>query len=244
MWRQRSPENVVASATKRQSEAFVDQTATLDVWMEEADFLRDGKRSRFEVYFGVPTEALVTVEADTGRLERGIAVFDTTWKVKHQMVDTLAYQKSDAAASGGLVVNQSVFDLLPGEYILGAQFKDLGSGGYGSQFKKINVEHYSGAELEISDIEVALEIFEDYQSAYKSGLQVTPNPTRIFDREKPVKIYYEIYGLSKGAFGQTHYQVDYHVSPMETEKRLVAKVAQSDRKSRQTGLEGNSDDHY
>lgn len=166
----------------------------------------------------------MTVEADTGRLERGIAVFDTTWKVKHQMVDTVAYQKSDAAAPGGLVVNQSVFDLLPGEYILGAQFKDLGSGGYGSQFKKINVEHYSGAELEISDIEVALEISEDYQSAYKSGLQVIPNPTRIFDREKPVKIYYEIYGLSKDAFGQTHYQVDYHVSPMETEKRLVAKV--------------------
>lgn len=55
VWRQRSPENVVASATKRQSEAFVDQTATLDIWMEEADFLRDGKRSRFEVYFGVPT---------------------------------------------------------------------------------------------------------------------------------------------------------------------------------------------
>ena len=225
LWVQRSPESVVISAVNNQSEAFLDETATLDLWLDQADFLADGKRTRLEIYFAVPMEELVPVKLDTGRLQRGIAVFDTTWRVKYQVVDTVRYVKSDLAS--GFVISESAIDLPPGEYILGSQVRDLGSGGYGSQFKRLDIEPYVLGELGMSDIEVATEIFEDYDEAYKSGLGVIPNPTHIFSSERSMHLYYEIYNLLKNEFGQTLYRVTYHIEPLEEKKKFFGRVLRS-----------------
>ena len=225
LWVQRSPENVVASAVKEQSEVFQDEAATIDLWFDHADFLGDGKRSRLELYFAVPLDGLVTIKADTGRLQRGLAVFDTTWRVKYQVIDTIRYTKPEQP--GGYVISESAIELLPGEYILGSQFRDVGSGGYGSQFRRVSVEPYGVGDLAMSDIEVATEIFEDYDEAFKSGLGVIPNPTHIFTNKKPMHIYYEVYNLTKDEYGQSHYRVDYHVEPLEKKRKFFGQVLRS-----------------
>ncbi len=225
LWVQRSPENIVASAVKEQSDAFQDETATIDLWLDQADFQGDGKRTRLEIYFAVSMEGLVPIQSDTGRLERGVAVFDTTWRAKYQMVDTVSYVKSEMAS--GFVISQATVELPPGDYMLGSQVRDVGGGGYGSGFKRLEIEPYEVGVLGMSDIEVATEIFEDYDKAYKSGLRVIPNPTHIFTNQKPMHIYYEVYGLTKDEFGQTHYQVEYLVEPLEEKRKFFGQVLRS-----------------
>lgn len=225
LWVQRSPESVVASATKDQADLFKDEQATLDLWLDQADFLADGKRTRLELYFAVPMDNLVPVLVDTGRLQRGLAVFDTTWRVKYQEVDTIRYVKSEMAS--GFVISQSAIELPPGEYILGSQFRDMGSGGYGSKFKRVSVEPYVLGQFSMSDIEVATEIFEDYDEVLKSGLGVIPNPTHIFSAEKSMHVYYEVYNLTKNEFGQTLYRVTYQVEPLEEKRKFFGKVLRS-----------------
>lgn len=225
LWAQRSPENVVVSAVKRQSDVFEDETAILELWLDQADFLGDGRNSRLELYFAVPMDELVPVKLDTGRLQRGVAVFDTTWRPKFQVIDTVRYVKTEMAS--GFVISESALELPPGDYIVGSQFRDLGSGGYGSQFKRLHVEPYGVGDLGLSDIEVATEIFEDYDEAFKSGLGVIPNPTHIFTHEKPMHIYYEVYNLKKDEFGQTRYQVTYLIEPLEEKRKFFGQVIRS-----------------
>jgi hypothetical protein len=81
--------------------------------------------------------------------------------------------------------------------------------------------------FQISDIELASEIFEDYAEAMKGGLKVIPNPTRTYSRDRPVLIYYEVYGLERDDFGQTRYEVTYSISPSEHEGKFLSKVLRS-----------------
>ena len=54
-----------------------------------------------------------------------------------------------------------------------------------------------------------------------------PNPARTYRRDRPVLIYYEVYGLKKGDFGQTRYDVTYAIRPSGHEGRFLSKVLRS-----------------
>jgi hypothetical protein len=224
-WTQRRPENVVASAVKKQGDRYENPTTTIAFLSQRADFMGDGKNTRLELYFGIPLEGLTTTLPDTGRLARGVAVFDLSWKSLFRATDTVRYLA--AVNTTQIAVSERALTLPPGEYLIGTQFQDVNGTAFGSRYERVNIERYVPGNFMISDIELASEIFEDYTEAMKGGLGVIPNPTGTYRRDKPVLVFYELYGLKKDEFGQTRYDVTYTISPLEHEGKFLSTVLRS-----------------
>ena len=65
--------------------------------------------------------------------------------------------------------------------------------------------------LGLSDLQMAWRIGEGPgQAKFRKGkLYVVPMPNRSYRRDQTVSLYFEAYGLTKDAFGQTDYRVTY-----------------------------------
>lgn len=226
VWMQKQPENVLASAVSKKGETYLPEAPSIRFLAESADFMGDGKSSRFELYFGIPLSGLATALPDTGVLSRGLVVFSTDWKPLFRKTDAIRYLY-DPERPGQIAVSEAALSLPPGDYVIGTQFKDEGGQAFGARYDTVSVDAYTRGNFAISDIELASEIFEDYQEALKGGLGVIPNPTRLYLNTRPVLIYYEVYGLAKDEFGQTRYGVDYTVKPADPEGKFVTQVLRS-----------------
>ena len=97
------------------------------------------------------------------------------------------------------------------------QVHDIAGNRLGVQRQAIEVESYEGDELMLSDIELANRIEE--QEA--DSLNIIPQPSKSFSTGQPVVVYYEIYGLTKDAFGQTRYQMHYRIAPKQGQTPAV-----------------------
>ena len=72
--------------------------------------------------------------------------------------------------------------------------------------------------LALSDLELAGQIVEVGEQAgkfQKGDLRVVPLPSKIFAKGQPVYLYYEVYNLSRDAFGQTRYRVEYRLKGVQ-----------------------------
>ena len=223
-WAERLPEDVFAKAVKHQPDTYPYPAPVLDFKTTSADFRSEGPHTRLELYFGIPVGDLSATEPDTGRLSRGVAVFTPEWKPLHQRVDTMRYLA--ARGTDQVAVSETSLELPPGRYVIGTQFRDVGGKAFGGQYQTVTVEPYEHG-LNISDIELASQIHEDFRRSRKDGLMVIPNPTTTYRRDQPVLIYYEVYGLEKDEFGQTSYEVTYEVSPADHTGRFVTRVLRS-----------------
>jgi GWxTD domain-containing protein len=123
-WTHRLPEEVVARTIKRQGDRYEQPTPVIDYTAASADFQGDGKKTRVELYYGIPLDGLSTTVPDTGKLAAGLAVFDTAWNPLYRTADTIRYLAT--ANTGKIATGEMALSLPPGEYLIGTQFQDLG----------------------------------------------------------------------------------------------------------------------
>ena len=152
-------------------------------------------------------------------------MFDKKWKQLYASSDTIRYLAEEN--SGQVAVSERALYLPPGEYTIGTQFKDVGGRAYGAKYEDIVVDPYVPGAFGISDVELASEVYEDFAEVLKGGLAVILIPTRTYRRDKPVLIYYEVYGLKRGEFGQSRYGVTYTIGPAEHEGKFFGNVLRS-----------------
>ncbi len=91
--------------------------------------------------------------------------------------------------------------LLPGHYILTVRLRDYHSGRVGEKRLPISVRAFSEKHLCLSELQLGAKIFSDTARTqfYKNGLQVVPNPLRLFGTHLPLLYTYaEIYNLPPG----------------------------------------------
>ena len=102
-----------------------------------------------------------------------------------------------------------------GDFTLAVQVKDETSQRIGVYQKPVTLSDYSGEALLISDLKLATLITPSgVQGPFvRKGLNITPNPGRLFIRENPVYVYYEVYNLSLDREGRTAYEILYEISP-------------------------------
>ena len=159
--------------------------------------------------------ALVDSGRAEGEVERGIALFDSTWTPVFRKVAPLPYALSDDAAvqRGALLIDELALRVPPGKYHLGVEVRDRSRNLLGAYTREMAVEAYTDDALGLSDIELAGSVTEDASSKTKGGRRVVPMPSRTYLPGQPVTIYYEVYGLTFDELGQTRYQMDYKISP-------------------------------
>lgn len=103
----------------------------------------------------------------------------------------------------------------PGSFTMAVQVRDETSQRIGVYLRPVTLSDYSGEELLISDLKLATLITPSgVQGPFvRNGLNITPNPGRLYIRENPVYVYYEVYNLSLDREGKTAYEILYEISP-------------------------------
>ena len=108
-----------------------------------------------------------------------------------------------------------------GSFTLAVQVRDETSQRIGVYLRPVTLSDYSGEELLISDLKLAVLITPSgVQGPFvRNGLNITPNPGRLYIRESPVYVYYEIYNLAMDQEGKTEYEILYEIRPQEGSAR-------------------------
>ncbi|MCY3774036.1 MAG: tetratricopeptide repeat protein [Gemmatimonadetes bacterium] len=105
----------------------------------------------------------------------------------------------------------------PGSFTMAVQVRDETSRRIGVYRKPVTLSDYSGEELLISDLKLATLIAPSgVQGPFvRKGLNITPNPGRLYIRGNPVYVYYELYNLALDQDGKTAYEILYEISPLD-----------------------------
>ena len=108
-----------------------------------------------------------------------------------------------------------------GRFTLAVQVQDETTSRIGVYRKPVTLSDYSGEELLISDLKLATIIAPTgVQGPFvRKGLNITPNPGRLYIRGNPVYVYCEIYNLSLDREKRTAYEFHYEISPLEVTER-------------------------
>ncbi len=109
----------------------------------------------------------------------------------------------------------------PGSFTLAVQVRDEASRRIGVYRKPVTLSDYSGEGLLISDLKLATLIAPTgVQGPFvRKGLNITPNPGRIYIRGNPVYVYYELYNLGLDGEKKSAYEIRYEIRPLDGNER-------------------------
>ena len=196
----------------------------------------DGDRADVEIAYMVPTGQLETVEDGRGL---------HTWFDSHIVFQDEDYNRVaqtsrrvgpiDRPFSSGngddvgveLYTGMLDMDAPAGDFRSAIEVRDEATRRIGIFEQEYSVPEYTGDGLMMSDIKLAVSISpaEDSDGPFvRNGLQIEPNPARIYQRTDPVHFYYEIYNLTGDVSGRTSYQVEMEVKTMDRPQHIFWRI--------------------
>ena len=220
LWSRMAPETVVAQVVSQSPSVYVHDYGgdPLDLYMYTANFRASERETAMEAYMGVPMAALTPSGNSHVMLDRDVVVYDRSLRPVFRDSVRVAEAISGQAEKGMLMVDQVRAALSPGQYLLGTQVRDPISRKVQVHKTYVAVSSFRGEALALSDLELAGQIVEVGEQAgkfQKGNLQVVPLPSKTFAKGQPVYLYYEVYNLSRDAFGQTSYRVEYRLKGVQ-----------------------------
>ena len=220
LWSRMAPETVVAQVVSHTPSIYVHDYGgdPLDLYMYTANFRASDRETAMEAYMGVPMAALTPSGDSHLMVDREVVVYDRSLRPVFRDSVRMAEAISGQAEKGTLMVDQVRAALSPGQYLLGTQVRDPVSRKVQVHKTYVAVSSFRGEALALSDLELAGQIVEVGEQAgkfQKGDLRVVPLPSKIFAKGQPVYLYYEIYNLSRDAFGQTSYRVEYRLKGVQ-----------------------------
>lgn len=176
---------------------------TLHYSLGIAQFRGPVNKTCLELYFSIFRESLTFINQEDSSLKAGftidVKVFQADSLVTEKRWNNITYAKNDSE----ITKNQQLFALttsylIPGEYHFVVKVQDLYSDKNSQKEFNILINAFSDTELNISDIEFALNLRKDTTKTqfYKNGYRIIPNPSGFYGTGLPVLYFYaEIYNL-------------------------------------------------
>ena len=227
---------------------------------------RDGL-AEVEAAYMVPAEQLETVKDGQGL---------RTWFDGHMVFHDDEYNRVAqtsrrigpidrpvAPASGsdpGMELHTGMMEMEapPGSYQAAIEVQDETTRRIGIYEQAYAVPDYAGDALVLSDIKLAVSIapVDSILGPFvRNGLEIVPNPARMYQRTDPVHFYYEIYNLALSESGRSAYRVELEVKNKDRPQNLFWRILKGiDRLVRRTDNEqsvlmvfeneGNRSDEY
>ena len=192
----------------------------LDFWYRTARFRGEDGLTRLEVYFGLPPDSLlghrqgVWVERNAALVDPKI---DKVYQAERKFYLDDGFLQASADTVRGwqdLVLDMATLEAPPGSYEFGVRVREPGTRRFQLYKQQVDLEDFSATELQLSDVELAWSIGEadgKDQMFVKRGLKVMPMSVWAFPKGHPAFLYFEVYNLSRDAFGQTRYRVTYDI---------------------------------
>ena len=227
---------------------------------------RDGQ-AEVEAAYMVPAEQLETVEDGQGLrtwLDSHMVFHDDDYNRVAQTsrrIGPIARPLVPASGNGpGIELHMGMMEMEapPGRYHAAIEVQDETTRRIGIFEQDYAVPDYAGDALVLSDIRLAVSIVPA-DSAHgpfvRNGLEIEPNPARMYQRTDPVHFYYEIYNLALSESGRTAYRVELEVKNKDRPQNLFWRILKGiDRLVRRTDNdqsvlmvfenEGNRPDEY
>ncbi|MCY3680758.1 MAG: tetratricopeptide repeat protein [Gemmatimonadetes bacterium] len=210
LWEPLIPEQIISQAPR---EIYVPAFLAEPLYYAAypATFRGLGDSTRLEIYYGFPASALTRDGGDV-RINRGAVLYNAKGDPVFK-----AAQRAVLRVDGktGIIPDVIALDVKPGSYYLAVQAIEERSGRTQVYGMPLRVPSYRHGKLWLSDIEMAASIEQTTGKGHfvKQNLEVIPLATRHYTQRHLIYLYYEIYGLSQDAFGQTDYQISYRLKP-------------------------------
>jgi GWxTD domain-containing protein len=184
-----------------------------------ADFRGHEGKTRVEVYYGInPTEMGSFASGDTATILADCAVIltDSSYSRIQKARELFRYSAVGHRKwpEGAFVPYTVSLEVPPGDYVLTVRVNDLVAKRKGIFRRSISVEPYGSESLQLSDIQLGWHISETGgdEMFQKGDVWVIPMPTQAYGENQSAYAFYELYNLSRNAFGQTRYRVTYTIS--------------------------------
>jgi len=162
-----------------------------------------------------------------GSYKTGVFMHDPDWnRVVYDIQDKdMEFNVTEIdTSSDDLAVDMFEYQLDPGWYHFAMEMTDWYSDNVGTYRDSLTAGKYGYDSLQISDIQLALNIqMRDSTGAVsRANLEITPNPPRFYRASQPIYIYYEIYNLLLNDIpGITGYTVEYSIQYIGEDKYSV-----------------------
>ena len=102
-----------------------------------------------------------------------------------------------------------------GAFTAAVEMRDEATKRIGVYKKPVSFSDYRGSDLLISDLKLSTGITPATNPGpfVRKGLNVVPNPGRLYPRSQLVYVYYEVYNLGMDDAGRTSYETLYEITP-------------------------------
>ena len=150
-------------------------------------------------------------------VEKGISLHNQSWHLLDKQNDN----KRILADKDNYFIDLYRFDVEPDSYNVAFYARPEKTDYLGGWKSKTFVENYFTHELSISDIQMAslIKSAQPGNKFNKHDLLILPNPSKIYAREKPIYIYFEIYNLLGDAKGNRKFNIEYSLTFLKGEKK-------------------------
>jgi GWxTD domain-containing protein len=187
-----------------QRQALSADSLNIDLDYAVFKYLPDINKSYLEIYYSLEQKELEYMQQPKGfgavislelalKDQKGGTVKEKSWQIGNLVEDTAKILSSDAQLIDVLG------DTLPaGTYSLELKALDLNSKRAGIKKAQIFIADFRGDSLQLSDVQLALDLKEDTTEVKfnKSGMKVLPNPRREYiSKEEMLYLYAEVYNL-------------------------------------------------
>ncbi|MFQ5707037.1 MAG: GWxTD domain-containing protein [bacterium] len=186
--------------------------AQLNVALDVATFRYNSQNTYTELYYAIPVSELDFVTTESGSLQAQVLVqlsitkdgekwAEKAWRLARSVTDSSQIRR------GSQMVDVVHYLMQPGNYQISVYVEDLNNAQIARTVQRdLTIQAFSENTLQLSDIELASAIRKHAEASgdpfYKNGLEVIPEPARIFGQANPIVYFYlEAYNLSKGMEG-------------------------------------------
>lgn len=220
----------------------------VDLYVDVANFRGRGRRTRAEIYTGVPLSRIGHHDGAVIRtnLHREVALYDRNWHLAERDSSVVTETTpADAHTNGTLLVDQTNFELYPGPYFIAVQVRDPDAGKIQIYRVPLVVEAFADSGLALSSLEVAGRIDTSAVPGpfSKGDIDVVPLPSHTYAPEQSIGLYYEVYNLARDDFGRTRYRVDYAIETTQHEIGFKSGLGRLLGRSTDRGMTRVSYDH-
>tara|TARA_B100001123_G_C15331536_1_gene1031367 strand:+ start:1396 stop:3807 length:2412 start_codon:yes stop_codon:yes gene_type:complete len=188
----------------------------LEFYYEVLTFRGANGKADVQLNFGLPLIHL-TVDGDTTvTVERRIALINEASVEAQKLRERLSVRVSESKVSEDqLAIDRVDLEAEVGDYRLAMQMGQVGTNLLQAYVQEVVVPDYNSKGLILSDLQLATSVTklkEGETSQFSRGSwSIAPSPSRAFNPDTPLFVYFEIYNLKRDEFGNSHYQVGYEV---------------------------------
>jgi GWxTD domain-containing protein len=189
-----------------------------------AQFRGEGDTQRVEIYYALSGREVDHDSARAGveqvNITQGIFLHDRGWRqVLREVgrVHAMPYVVYNGLREGYLFASERL-SLASGSYHLAVEAEDVESGSLGTFRERLRVRRFGRDSLQVSSLLLARQVVERDTTVHgRDRYMILPNPLGQCDRYTQAHFYFEVYNLTRDAFGATQYRVTYQVRPLAEE---------------------------